>query len=133
MMFLNCAVREDSSESFGLQGDPTSQSWGKSVLNIHLRTDAEPVTPILWLPDVKNWLIGKDPDAGQDWRQEEKGTTEVEMVRWHHWLDGHESEQALGVGDRQESLACCSPWGHKEFDMTEQLTWIEWTNIDRLF
>ena len=70
---------------------------------------AEAETPILWPPDGKNWLIGKDPDAGKDWRQE-KGTTEDEMVGWHHGLDGHEFEQALGVGDGQGSLACCGPW-----------------------
>ena len=75
------------------------------------RADAEAETPILWPPDAKNWLIGKDPDAGKDWRQEEKGTTEDEMVGWHHWLDGHEFEEAPGVGDGQGSLACCSPWG----------------------
>ena len=73
------------------------------------RTDAEAEAPILWPPDVKNWLIGKDPDAGKDWRQEEKGTTKNEMVGWHHWLNGHEFEQAPGVGDQQGGLACCSP------------------------
>ena len=78
-----------------------------------------------WPLDAKNWLIWKDPDAGKDWRQEEKGNTEDEMVGWHHWLDGHEFEQALGVGDGQGSLACCSPWGHKELDMTERLNWSE--------
>ena len=77
------------------------------------KTDAEAEAPILWPPDVKNWLIGKDPDAGKDWRQEEKGTTEDEMVGWHHWLEGLEFEQAPGVGDGQGSLACCSPWGCK--------------------
>ena len=77
------------------------------------------------LPNVKSWLIGKDPDSGKDWRQEEKGTTEDEMVEWHHWLDRPESEQPPGVGDGQESLECCSPWGHKESDMTEQLS--NWT------
>ena len=82
-------------------------------------TNAEAETPILWPPDVKNWLIGKTPYAGKDWRQEEKGTTEDEMVGWHHRLDGHECEQALGVGDGQGSLVCCSPWGHKESDTTE--------------
>ena len=86
------------------------------------RTDAE--APIFWLPDVKNWLIGKDTDAGKDWRQEEKEMTEDEMVGWHHWLNGHEFEQVLGVGDEQESLACCSPWGCKESDTTEWLYWI---------
>ena len=87
------------------------------------RTDAKAENPTLWPPDAKNWLIWKDPDAGKDWRQEEKGTTEDEMVRWHHRLDGHEFEQALEVGDGQGSLACCSPWGHKELDTTERLSW----------
>ena len=89
------------------------------------RTDVEAEAPILWLPDAKNWLIGKDPDAGKDWRREEKGMTEDETVGWHHQLDGHEFEQALGVGDGQRSLACCSPWDHKESDMTELLKWTE--------
>ena len=74
---------------------------------------------------LKNWLIRRDSDAGNDWRQEEKWATEDETVGWHHWLDGHEFEQALGVGDEQGSLACCSPWGHKELDTTEQLKWTE--------
>ena len=87
------------------------------------RTDVEDETPILWPSDVKNWLIWKDPDAGKDWRQEENGMSEDEMVGWHHWLNRHEFEQALGVGDGQGSLVCCSPWGHKESDMTEQLNW----------
>ena len=84
------------------------------------RTNAEAETPILWPPDVKNWLIGKDPDAGKDWRWE-KGITENQMVGWHHWPNGHEFEYALGVGDGQGGLACCSPWGCKEFDTTDQL------------
>ena len=83
------------------------------------RTDAE--TPIIWPPDAKSWLIGKDSDAGKDWGQEETGVTEDEMAGWNHRLNGHESEQALGVGDGQGSLACCSPWGHKELDTTEWL------------
>ena len=87
------------------------------------RTDAEFETPILWPPDAKNWLTGKDPDAGTDWRWEEKGTTEDEMVGWHHRLYGHEFEQAPGVGDGQGSLACCSPWGHKDSDTMERLNW----------
>ena len=87
------------------------------------KTDAEAETPILWPPDVKNWLVTKDPDAGKDWRQEEKGTTEEGMVGWHHQLDGHEFEQTPGVGDGQGNLACCSPWGCKESDTTEQLNW----------
>ena len=82
------------------------------------RTDAEAEAPILWPPDVTIWLIRKD--AGTDWR-EEKGMTEDKMVKWHHWLNGREFEQALGDGEGQGSLACYSPWGHKESDTTEQL------------
>ena len=87
------------------------------------RTDAE--APMLWPPNVKNWLTGKDPDTGKDWRKEEKGTTEDEMVGWHHWLNGYEFQQALGLGDGQGSLACCSPGCHKESDTTEQLNWTD--------
>ena len=89
------------------------------------RTDAEAETPILWLPDGKNWLIRKDPDAGEDWRQEEKGMTKDEMAGWHHQRNGHEFEWASGVGDGQGSLACFSPWGCNELDMTEWLNWTE--------
>ena len=85
------------------------------------RTDAEAETLIFWRLDVKSWLIGKDPDAGKDWRPEEKGMTENEMVGWDHWLDGHEIEQAPGVGDRQGSLVCCSPRCHRALDTTERL------------
>ena len=87
------------------------------------RTDAKAETPILWPPHAKSWLIGKDSDAGRDWGQEEKGTTEDEMVGWHHRLDGHEFEWTLGVGDG--GLACCDSWGRKESDMTELLNWTE--------
>ena len=90
------------------------------------RTDAEAETLILWPPDAKKWFIGKDPDAGKDWRQEKKGTAEDEIVGWHHWLDGHEFQQALGVGDGQGSLTCCSSWGCKQLDTTEQLNWSIW-------
>ena len=94
------------------------------------RTDVEAETPILWPPDTKNWLIGKVSDAGKDWRQEEKGTTEDDMLGWHHWLNGHEFEQAPGVIDGQGSLACCSTWGCKELDMTTsiQVTELNWTH-----
>ena len=87
------------------------------------RTDAEAEAPILWPPDVKSWLIGKDPDAGKDLRQE-KGMTEDEMVWWHHWLDGHEFEQALGFGDGQRRLVRYKPWDCYELDMTEWLNWM---------
>ena len=93
------------------------------------RTDAEAETPMLWPPDAKNWLIGKDPDAGEYWRWEEKGTIEDEMVGWHHRHNRHEFEQALGVGDGPGSLACCSPWGCKESDMTKWLNWTDWVAL----
>ena len=86
------------------------------------RTDAEAETPVLWPPDAKNWLIWRDSDAGKDWRQEEKGMTEDEIIGWHHWLNEHEFGQTLGVGDGQGGLACCSPWDCKESDMTEWLS-----------
>ena len=92
------------------------------------RTDVEDETPILWQPDAKNWLIWKDPDAGNDWRQE-KETTEDEMVGWHHQLSEHESEQALGIGDGQGSLVYCSLWDHKESNTTEWLHWTEGTPV----
>ena len=89
------------------------------------RTDVEAETSILWPPNAKSWLIGKDPDAGKDWGQEEKGMTEDEMVGLHHWLDGHGFEWTPEVGDGQGGLACCSSWGLKESDMTEQLNWTD--------
>ena len=89
------------------------------------RIDAKAETPVLWPPHAKSWLIGKDPDAGRDRRQEEKGMTEDEMAGWHHWLDGRESEWTLGVGDGQGGLTCCDSWGRKESDTTERLNWTE--------
>ena len=88
--------------------------------------DAEAETPLLWPPHLKSWLIGKDSDAGRDWGQEEKGTTEDEMAGWHDGLDGRESEWTAGDGDGQGGLACCDSWGGKESDMTERLNWTEW-------
>ena len=90
LMLLNCGVGEDSWESLGQQGDPTSPSKGDQSWVFTGRTDAEAVTPMLWPPDAKSWLIWKDPDAGKDWGQEEKGMEEDEVVGWHHWLNGHE-------------------------------------------
>ena len=121
--------------NYGIGENPVSPLDCKEIQPVHPkgnqswiyigRTDAEAETPILWPPDVRNWLIGKDPDAGKDWRQEEKGTTEDEMVGWHHQFNGHESEQASRVGDGQGSLAYYSTWCHKELDMTE---WRNWTD-----
>ena len=117
MMPSNCGAEEDSRlldcKEIKLGNPKGNQTW------IFIRkTDAKAETPILWPPDVKSWFIGKEPDAGEDWKQEKKGATEDEMVGWHHWLDGHEFEWAPGVGDGQGSLACCSPWDHKESGMT---------------
>ena len=89
------------------------------------KTDAE--IPILWPPDAKSWLIWKDPNAGKDWGQEEKGTTENEIVGWHHRLDGHGFGWTPGVGDRQRGLVCCSSRGHKELDTME---WLNWTELE---
>ena len=91
----------------------------KGLIDVHAET------PILQPPDVKNWLIRKDLDARKDWRLEVKGMTEDEMVGWHHWLNGHEFEQAPGAGDGQGSLVCCSPWGCQESDSTERLNWTD--------
>ena len=94
---------------------PVHPKWDQSWMFIG-RTDAEAETPILWPPHAKSWLIWKDPDAGRDWGQKEKGMTEDEMAGWHHRLNGHESEWTPGVGDGQGGLACCDSWGHKESD-----------------
>ena len=130
LMLLNCGVGEDSWESLGQQGDQQVHPKGSQSWIFIGRTDAEAETPIFWQPDAKNWLIRKDPDAGKDWGQEEKGTTRDEMVGWwHHRLNGHEFGQDLGAGDGQGSLACCSPWGRKELDTTEPLNWTELLEI----
>ena len=97
---------------------PANPKGNKSWI-LNGRTEVEAETPILWPPDAKNLLIWKNPDAGKDWRQEEKGTTDDEMVGWHHRLNGHEFKQAQGFSDGQGGLACCIPWGCKESDMTE--------------
>ena len=123
LMLLNCGVGEDSWESIGLQGDQPVHPKGNQFWIFIGRTDVKAETSTLWPPGGKNRLIWKDPDAGKDWRHEEKGTTEDEMVGWQHWLIGYEFEEAPGVGDVQGSLACCSPWGPKESATIEQLNW----------
>ena len=125
LMLLNCGVGEDSLESLGLHGDPTVHPKGDQSWVFIGRTDVEPETPVLWPSDVKSWLIGKDPDAGKDWGQEEKGPTEDEMVGWHHRLDGLEFGWTPGVGDGQGGLACGGSWGCKQSDTTERLNWTE--------
>ena len=135
-MLSNCGVGEDSWESLVLQGDPTSPKStriGQPWIFIG-RTDAEAEAPILWTPDAKSWLIGKVSDAGRDWGQEEKGTTEDEMAGWHHWLNVLESGWTPGVCDGQGGLACCDSWGRKESDTTERLNWTElnWTELSNM-
>ena len=114
-------------------------SWTQGIQPVHPkgdqpwvffgRNDAKAESPVFWPPHAKSWLIGKDSDAGRDWGQEEKGTTEDDMAGWHHWLDGHESEWTPGVGDGQGGLACCDSWGRKELDMTERLIWSDLIEI----
>ena len=102
-------------------------SEGRQPWDFLGRNNDKAETPVVWPPHAKGWLIVKDSDAGRDWGQEEKGTTEDEMAGWHHWLDGHESESTPGVGDWQGGLVCCDSWGHKESDMTE---WLNWTELN---
>ena len=121
-MPLNCGVGEDSWESLGLQGDQISQSWRRSILNIHWKDWCwNSNTWATWCEELTHW---KRPWCWEILKEKEKVTTEDEMVGWHHRLR-HESEQAPRVGNGQGRLACCSPWGHKELDTTKQLKWIE--------
>ena len=125
LMLLNCGVGEDPWESLDCKEiQPVHPKGDQSWVFIG-KTDAEAETPVLWPPHAKSWLIGKDPDAGRDWEQEEKGTTEDEMVGWQHRLHGHGFGWTPGVGDGQGGLVCCGSWGHKESDMTERLNWTE--------
>ena len=128
LMLLNCGVGEDSWESLGLS--QPGHSEGDQPWVFFGRNDAKAETLVLWPPDAKSWLIGKDSDAGRDWGQEKKGTTEDEMAGWHHWLDGGEFEWAPEVNDGQGSLVCCSSWGCKETSTTERLNWTESVPVD---
>ena len=120
-MLLNCGVVKTLESPLDCKEIQSVHPKGNQSWIFIGRTDAEAETPILWPPDEKNWLIGKDPDAGKDSGQEEKGTTEDEMVGRHHQLNGHEFEPALGDSEGPRSLACCSSWGCKESDTTERL------------
>ena len=120
-MFFNCGVGEYLESPLDCKEIQPVNPKGNQFWIFIGRTDADTKAPLLWPPDVKSWLTGKDPDAGKDWSQEEKGRTEDEMVGWHHRLHKHEFEQAPGDGEGQGSLVCFSPWGHRESDMTERL------------
>ena len=121
LMFLNCGVEKTLESPLDCKEiQPVHPKGDQSWVFIG-RTDGEADTPILWPPDAESWLIWKDPDAGKDWGQEEKGTAEDEMVGWHHLLNGNGFGWTLGVGDMQGGLACCGSWGHKESDTTESL------------
>ena len=124
LMVLNYGAGKSSWESLGLQGDQISQSKGIQPWMLIGRTGAEAEAPKLWPPDLKTWFIGKDPNAEKDWRQEEKGTTENEMVGWHHRLSEHEFEQAPGDGEGEGNLACCSPWGHNQTWLSNWTVWL---------
>ena len=124
-MLLNCGVGKTLQSPLDCKEIQPVHSKGDQSWDFFGRNDAKAETPVLWPPHVKSWLIGKDSDAGRDWGQEKKGTTEDEMAGWHHWRDGHESEWTLGVGDGQGGLACYDSWGRKELDTTEQLNWTE--------
>ena len=123
-MLFNCGVGEDPGGPLNCKIKPVNPKGNQSWMFIG-RTDTKAEALILWPPDAKNWLVSKDPDARKGWRQEDKGMTEDEMIGWDHRLDGHEFEQAPVVGDGQGNLVCCSPWDHKESDMTERMNWTE--------
>ena len=125
LVLLNCGVGKTLESPLDFREIQPVHSKGYHSWVFFGRTDAKAETPVLWPPHVKSWLIGKDPDAGRDWGQEEKGTTEDEMAGWHHWLNGRESEWTPGVGDGQGGLACCSSWGRKEWATTVRLNWTE--------
>ena len=126
LMLLNCGSKEKTLEGpLDCKEIQPVHSKGDQSWVFFGRTDAKAETPVLWPPHEKSWLIGIDYDAGRDWGQEEKGTTEDEMAGWHHWLNGRESEWTLGDGDGQGGLACCDSWGCKESDTTEWLNWTE--------
>ena len=126
-MLLNCGVGETLESPLDYKKIQPVHSKGDQSWVFIGRADAKAETPILWPPDVKGWLIGKDSDAGRDWGQEDKGMTEDEMAGWHHRLDGHEFGWTPGVVDGQGVLACWYSWRRKESDMTE---WLNWTELN---
>ena len=123
LMLLNLVLKKTLESPLDCKGIKPVHPKGDQSWILIGRTDDEADAPTLWPPDAKNWLIGKDPDAGKGWRREEKGTIEDEIFGWYLWLNAYAFGQAPGVGGGQWSLECCSPWGCKEQDMTEQLNW----------
>ena len=123
--FWSVVLEKTLESPLDCKGIQPVHSEGDQPWDFFRRNDAKAETPVLWPPHTKGWLIGKDSDAGRDWGQEEKGTTQDEMAGWHPRLDGCESEWTLAVGDGQGGLACCDSWGHKKSDMTDQLNWTE--------
>ena len=123
--FWTVVLKKTLESPLDCKGIQPVHSEGDQPWDFFGRNGAKAETAVLWPPHVKSWLIGKDSDAGRDWGQEEKGTTEDEMAGCHHWLDGCESEWTLGVGDGQGGLVCCDSWGRKESDTTERLNWTE--------
>ena len=123
--FWTVVLEKPLERPLGCKAIQPVHSKGDQPWDFFGRNDAKAETPVLWPPHEKNWLTGKDSDAGRDWGQEEKGMTEDEMAGWHHGLDGRESEWTPGVGDGQGSLVCCDSWDRKESDMTERLNWTE--------
>ena len=128
-MLLNCVLEKIFESPLDCKVIKPVNPKGNQSWIFNRMTDAKAETPILWPPDVKNWLIGKDPVPGKHWRG--GGAPEDEMVGWHHWLNWHKFEQTPGDSERQGSLACCSPWGHKESDMTESLIWTDIWNLEK--
>ena len=127
LMLLNCGVGEDLESPLDCKEIQPVHSKGDQSWVFIGRNDAKAETPILWPPDAKSWLIGKDPDAGRDQGQEEKGTTEDKMAGWYHRLNAHEFGWTPGVGDGQGGLVCCDSWVCKESDTTE---WLNWTELN---
>ena len=130
LVLLNCGIEKTFESCLDYKEVQPAHPKGNQSWMFIGRTDTEAETPIFWPPDAKSWLIGKDPDAGKDWRREEKGMTEDKVAGWHQWLDGHGFEQAPGIGDGQGGLALCSPRGWKESDTTE---WLNWFSFQPLF
>ena len=126
-MHLNCVLEKTLESPLDCKEIQPVHSEGDQPWDFFGRNDAEDETPVLWPLHAKSWLIGKDSDAGRDWGQEEKGTTEDEMAGWRHWLNGHESEWTPGVGDGQGGLVCCDSWGCKGSDTTK---WLDWTELN---